>query len=69
VTNVLAYGVAKTNKGYCANQKRKDSFIAIGKCGNKLKPIGDKCMRTYIDRLQGIQNYDEKKMQIPLACW
>jgi hypothetical protein len=64
VTNVFAYGVAKTNKGYCSNQRRKDSFIAIGKCANKLKPNGDKCMRTYIDRLQGIENYEDKKMKV-----
>ncbi|CAG2169331.1 unnamed protein product [Oppiella nova] len=69
VTNVLAYGASKTNKAYCSTKRRKDSFIAIGKCGNKLKFLVDKCMRQFIDSLQGIENYQDAKMKIPISCW
>lgn len=68
VTNVLAYGVAKTNKGYCTNKKRKDSFIAIGKCANKIKHIGDNCMKQFIDNLRGTENYPEVNTRLPMAC-
>ncbi|XP_054155087.1 uncharacterized protein LOC128953613 [Oppia nitens] len=68
VTGVLAYGVAKTNKGYCTNKKRKDSFIEIGKCANNIKHLGDACMKTYIDDLQGIENFKDAKLKLPIAC-
>ncbi|CAG2109084.1 unnamed protein product [Medioppia subpectinata] len=68
VTSVLAYGVAKTNKGYCSNKKRKESFIMIGECANKMKSPMDKCMFQYIDRLQGAENYRNVKMRLPMAC-
>lgn len=68
VTGILAFGIAKTNKGYCTNQRRKDSYIAFGKCANFVKPNTDKCMFNYIDNLQGIENYPDNKLKIPLAC-
>jgi hypothetical protein len=70
VTSVLAFGVAKTNKGYCTNQRRKDKFISIGKCGNQIKAEGDKCMQTYIDRLQGIETLtkSDNNLKVPLMC-
>jgi len=69
VTNVLAFGIAKTNKGYCSGTRRKERFISIGKCGNKIKAAGDKCIHTYTDKLQGIQNMKDNKYKIPLVCW
>ncbi|CAG2179059.1 unnamed protein product [Oppiella nova] len=68
VTSVMAYGVAKTNKGYCSNKRRKEAFISIGKCGNKVKSKVDVCMRQYIDNLQGSENHPDVKERIPLAC-
>ena len=62
-------GVAKTNKGYCTTKKRKDQFIAMGKCANKIKTDADICLKQFIDNLQGIENYPEVNMKIPLACW
>lgn len=71
VTSVLVFGVAKTNKGYCTNQIRKDKFISIGKCANQIKAEGDKCMQTYIDRLQGVETLtkSDNNLKIPLMCW
>ena len=69
VAGVLAFGVAKTNKGYCSSQKRKDKFIGIGTCGNTIKQGGDKCMHAYIDTLQGVENEKENKMKVPMVCW
>lgn len=71
VTSVLAFGVAKTNKGYCTNQRRKDKFISIGKCGNQIKLEGDKCMQTYIDRLKGVETLtkSDNNLKVPLMCW
>ena len=68
VTGVLAFGVAKTNKGYCSSQKRKDKFIAIGTCGNAIKAGGDKCMQNYIDTLQGVENVKtaDNKFKVPM---
>ena len=62
-------GVAKTNRGYCSNKRRKDQFISMGKCANAIKQDGDACMRKYIDNLQGTENHNDINVKIPLACW
>lgn len=68
-TGVFIYGVAKTNKGYCGSRRRKDKFISLGKCGNTVKSIANKCMDNYIDTLLGIENARENKLKIPMMCW
>ncbi|CAG2179358.1 unnamed protein product, partial [Oppiella nova] len=69
VTNVFAYGAAKTNKVYCSSASRKESYISISKCGNKIKPQQVKCMKQLINAMQGIENYPDPKMRLPLSCW
>ncbi len=67
VTSILAFGVAKTNKGYCSNKRRKDTFIGFAECANSRKADLDKAMHNYIDAIQGIENA-ENKLKIPLMC-
>ncbi|CAG2109085.1 unnamed protein product [Medioppia subpectinata] len=68
VSNVLAYGGLKTHKAYCATKRRKESFTSVGKCANKIKRLGDNCMYTFIDEIQGSENYPDVKMKLPLVC-
>jgi hypothetical protein len=69
VTSVLAFGVAKTNKGYCSSLKRKEKFIGIGTCGNAIKEDANKCMGNYIDTLLGVENEKDIKKKVPMICW
>lgn len=66
---VIAYGISKTNRGFCGTKKQRANFIVLGKCGNPLL----KTLNNYIDHMnkdfQAIVGYSDPKLRIPLACW
>lgn len=68
--SVLSYGVTKTNKGYCTNNKRKQAFIKMVACVTKHKTQMDKAMWKMASEFKAIADITpDKKMKIPLACW
>ena len=67
--NVLAFGVAKTNKQYCTNRKRKNALIKAGKCGNNAKVLANKCMNKYTTTLISIVTEKDVRKRVPMGCW
>lgn len=66
--NVLVYGVAKTNKGYCSSPKRRNSFISIGHCVNENRKKLDKALADMNVQYHGARIYKDPKLRLPLAC-
>ncbi|KAH9408402.1 hypothetical protein TYRP_012075 [Tyrophagus putrescentiae] len=66
--SVLMYGIAKTNKGYCTNVKRKNVFTSFGKCANTNKKGLEKIFEQMNRDFHGIKSFEDPKLRIPLAC-
>ncbi|KAH9395336.1 hypothetical protein TYRP_020901, partial [Tyrophagus putrescentiae] len=67
--NVVLYGIIKTNKSYCNNNKKKNAFITFGKCANANKPKLDQLMNILNKDTHGARLAKDPRMRLPFACW
>ena len=67
--SVIIYGVSKTNRFYCSNKVRKNSFASFGNCANTNRKELNKVFQQLNRNFYASSTYSNPKLRIPLACW
>ncbi|KAH9420665.1 hypothetical protein DERP_001096 [Dermatophagoides pteronyssinus] len=66
---ILLYSITKTNRAYCRNSKKRQSFLNFGKCANKNIKHLNKYMAQLNRDFHSIRHLNkEQKLAIPLLC-
>lgn len=65
---VLAYGITRTNKGYCGTNRRREAFLTIGRCVRPNRKVLDQFMETMNREFHAIKSAKVSTQRIPMAC-